>query len=134
MIALQLSALGDPGEPDETAAALSRLLAVTEVNLERRAQLEHALTSRIAIEQAKGIIAERYDLDVEDAFQLIRRASRQYRIKLHDLVARIRPGVETPPELEAVRLAGAGASNKARGGGSNGGPDHGKQPPVSGRE
>lgn len=87
---------------DEFAVALERLLSVTQASYERRAQLQHALDSRIAIEQAKGIVAERYGLNVEDAFAAIRQASRSNRLKLHDLVARIRPGETTPPELAAL--------------------------------
>ena len=95
------------GSADEATAALGRLLSVTQAGFERRAQLEHALRSRVAIEQAKGVVAERYGLDPEQAFELIRRAARSHRMKLHDLVATIRPGAETPPELEVV-LAAAG--------------------------
>lgn len=84
---------------DESAVAIERLLAVTEANLERRAQLQRALDSRVAIEQAKGVIAERYGLGLEEAFDVIRRTSRANRLKLHDLVARIEPGKPTPPEL-----------------------------------
>jgi ANTAR domain len=87
---------------DEAAAALGRLLAVTEATYERRAQLEHALQSRVAIEQAKGIVAERYGLGVEEAFQLIRRAARTHRMKLRDLVGAIKPGEEFPPELAGL--------------------------------
>jgi AmiR/NasT family two-component response regulator len=86
---------------------LGRLLGVTQASFERRAQLEHALQSRIAIEQAKGIIAERYGLDPEEAFELIRRASRSHRIKLHSLVAAIEPRAETPAPLASI-LADAG--------------------------
>jgi electron transfer flavoprotein alpha subunit len=90
------------GSADEATAALGRLLSVTQATYERRAQLEHALQSRVAIEQAKGIVAERYGLGIDEAFQLIRRAARTHRIKLHDLVRAIGPDVESPPELLAV--------------------------------
>jgi len=88
------------GSADEAATAVGRLLAVTEAAYERRAQLEQALQSRVAIEQAKGVLAERYQLNVDEAFELIRRAARSNRVKLHDLVRRIRPGEPIPAELE----------------------------------
>jgi hypothetical protein len=87
------------GSSGEAAAAVGRLLAVTEAGFERRAQLEQALKSRVAIEQAKGVLAERYGLGLDEAFDVIRRAARSNRMKLHDLVAKIRPGQPTPDEL-----------------------------------
>jgi AmiR/NasT family two-component response regulator len=93
------------GTIEDASAAVARLLSVTHASFERRAQLEHALESRITIEQAKGIVAERYGLDVDEAFQLIRRAARAHRMKLYDLVQGIRPGQETPPELAALIAA-----------------------------
>jgi hypothetical protein len=90
------------GTVEEASAAVARLLAVTHATYERRAQLEHALESRVAIEQAKGIIAERYGLGVEDAFEVIRRAARHHRMKLRDLVGAVEPGQPTPPELASL--------------------------------
>jgi AmiR/NasT family two-component response regulator len=90
------------GTAEEASVAVARLLAVTHATYERRAQLEHALQSRIAIEQAKGVLAERYRLDPNDAFELIRRAARTNRMKLRDLIDAIRPGEPSPPELLAL--------------------------------
>lgn len=55
-------------------------------------QLQHALDSRIVIEQAKGIIAERQGLDTADAFQLIRKHARSHNARLHDIAAAIVDG------------------------------------------
>lgn len=84
---------------EEASVAVARLLAVTHATYERRAQLEHALQSRVAIEQAKGVIAERYGLEPDEAFERIRRAARTNRMKLRDLVDGIKPGEPTPPAL-----------------------------------
>ncbi len=86
----------------EASAAVARMLAVTQATYERRAQLEHALESRVVIEQAKGIVAERYGMSLDEAFRLIRRAARTNRMKLHDLAREIRPGEAIPRELAAV--------------------------------
>ena len=38
---------------------------------ERAEQLQHALESRIVVEQAKGMLAERYSLTPDEAYELI---------------------------------------------------------------
>jgi hypothetical protein len=48
-------------------------------------QLESALESRIVIEQAKGIVAERAGVGVDVAFQRIRRYSRDHNRRLTDV-------------------------------------------------
>lgn len=56
--------------------------------LEVAGQLESALQSRITIEQAKGIVAERCDISVDDAFGRIRSFARSGNQRLSD-VARL---------------------------------------------
>ena len=67
--------------------------------LELRAQvqqLQMALETRIVIEQAKGIIAERFELTIDDAFLLLRYAARSSRTKLHELAHLVVKNHETP--------------------------------------
>lgn len=52
-------------------------------------QLQGALDSRVLIEQAKGIIAERRKEPVNDAFETIRRYARSNQLKLRDVAAAI---------------------------------------------
>lgn len=46
------------------------------------AQLQHALHSRVTIEQSKGIIFEQASVSMSDAFTLIRSYSRDHNVKL----------------------------------------------------
>lgn len=70
---------------------------------QRVAQLQHALTSRIVIEQAKGMLAERYSLAPNDAFELLRLAARSNGIKVQALSnAVIDAPRETPHEILAL--------------------------------
>ena len=75
----------DTQTPEDFDVLLKRLLAVTGVAHERQAQLQHALDSRIVIEQAKGILSERRGITIEEAFELLRGTARSNRIKVHDL-------------------------------------------------
>jgi ANTAR domain-containing protein len=61
----------------------------TEFLVERTIQLQTALETRIVIEQAKGVLAERDGTTPDEAFEKIRREARSRRMKLHDLAAGI---------------------------------------------
>jgi len=81
---------------------ITNLLGMVESLRSENEQLQGALTSRVAIEQAKGILAERLDIGPEDAFILLRRAARSSRIKLRDLAGEVVASRETPPEIRLV--------------------------------
>ena len=71
--------------------------------LEREnAQLREALSSRIVIEQAKGVLAERFSLGIDEAFELLRSGARSSRLPIHDLAASVTTAHVTPPEIEAA--------------------------------
>jgi hypothetical protein len=71
----------------------------TEFLLERTIQLQTALDTRLVIEQAKGILAERLGIDVEEAFDVLRAAARSNSLKIHLLAADVVRSREVPPEL-----------------------------------
>jgi transcriptional regulator with GAF, ATPase, and Fis domain len=51
------------------------------------AQLQTALNSRVALEQAKGIVAEQAGVDVDDAFGLLRGYARHHNRRLGEVVS-----------------------------------------------
>ena len=64
------------------------------------AQLERALESRVVIEQAKGILAERHGVPIDRAFELMRSFARRDRRRLDDVARGV---VEHSPSV--ARLA-----------------------------
>jgi hypothetical protein len=64
--------------------------------LERVIQLETALQSRISIEQAKGMLAERLKIGVEEAFEVLRGAARGAGKRLRDLAEDVVGSAELP--------------------------------------
>jgi hypothetical protein len=95
--------------------------------LERVEQLETALDSRVVIEQAKGILAERYQVSVDSAFALLRYAARSSRTPIHELAlrvarrdgrpipARARPGGAPPLPVSGRRRAGTTRTSSTSG-------------------
>ncbi|CAM5693615.1 GAF and ANTAR domain-containing protein [Streptomyces fumanus] len=69
---------------------------------QERAQLRAALSSRIVIEQAKGILAERWDTGVDEAFAALRRYARAHRTGLSALAQRL---IDGELDSDALRRA-----------------------------
>lgn len=89
-----------PGGLDETTARVGQALVdvATISVLQERAvhhhemvteQLQTALNSRVTIEQAKGILAERHHFTPEQAFTTLRRYARSHNQRLADLASQI---------------------------------------------
>lgn len=57
-----------------------------------QSQLQRALDSRVVIEQAKGYLAQRRDLDMDAAFSLIRSHARSTRTRLGEVAAQVIAG------------------------------------------
>ncbi len=93
----------EPGALDDSDLIAARALAdvATIAILQQRrifdadtvnGQLNHALTSRIIIEQAKGLIAGRETLDMSDAFDRLRTYARNHNRRLHDIASSVVDG------------------------------------------
>ncbi|WP_432496143.1 GAF and ANTAR domain-containing protein [Kineococcus gypseus] len=92
------------GALDEVEAAVVRAMAalgaVGFTQLERVAagrrvqeQLQRALDSRVVLEQAKGVLAERHRVSPDEAFERLRAAARTGRRPLHDVAREVVGGV-----------------------------------------
>ena len=67
-------------------------------------QLNHALNSRIVIEQAKGIVAQREGLNMEQAFSTLRKHARDHNLRLVDVAHDIIDGTLAASALGPPRL------------------------------
>ncbi|HEV7648810.1 MAG TPA: ANTAR domain-containing protein [Actinophytocola sp.] len=94
---------GTPGTLDRVTARIARAMAdlatigLAQVRALRRqtdvaAQLQHALTSRVVIEQAKGVTGERLGLGMDDAFDLLRRYARSRNLRITELAGTVVDG------------------------------------------
>jgi GAF domain-containing protein len=105
----------EPGVMDEAdiAAAQAFTDVATIAILQHRAtleaqvlneQLSHALNSRIVIEQAKGVLAERAGLDMEQAFARLRNHARNHNLRLVDVAHDVISGALPTESLDLPRL------------------------------
>jgi len=70
-------------------------------------QLQAALSSRVVIEQAKGIISEHRQVPVDDAFKLLRSHARDTRRSIHELAREVADGRVIPGLLPRRKSAAA---------------------------
>src|SRR3954454_18933985 len=75
--------------------------------LKRVEELQEALESRIVIEQAKGVLRERFGWDVDEAFEILRYAARSSRTKIHELAQTVVDSDETPQAIVVALARGA---------------------------
>jgi AmiR/NasT family two-component response regulator len=82
----------DIGVAEALATVATSCLAVSgELKAARQLaqQLQDALNSRIVIEQAKGVIAEKREVNMDTAFSLLRETARSAQVRLVDLASSV---------------------------------------------
>ncbi|HEY7324978.1 MAG TPA: ANTAR domain-containing protein [Streptosporangiaceae bacterium] len=92
-----------PGDQAATAGEAGKLRATI-------SQLEHALATRIRVEQAIGVLAERHRIKPREAFEQLRDAARSRGRKVIDIAGDVvasasNPLLQLPDELSRPRSA-----------------------------
>ena len=87
-------AVADRRDAEQRVVEVERLLVASE---ELAEQLQHALDTRIVIEQAKGFLVARHGVTPDEAFEALRRYARRNRVTLRDVAADVVTGT---PHLE----------------------------------
>ena len=93
----------DGPELARLVSEIDKLTRYADAQEKRATQLQSALDSRVAIEQAVGMLAERFDVSVAHAYDLLRRAARDSRRELRSLAAEVTRGRVSPDEVTAAR-------------------------------
>jgi transcriptional regulator with GAF, ATPase, and Fis domain len=55
-------------------------------------QLQQALNTRLIIEQAKGVLATQREIDIDEAFRLLRKHAREHNTRIHDVARAVIDG------------------------------------------
>jgi GAF domain-containing protein len=76
-------------DDDAVAHILARHASVAVASARQEASLWQAIDARKLIGQAQGILMERFDIDGDQAFAVLRRYSQDYNIKLRDVAQRL---------------------------------------------
>ncbi|MGQ0432748.1 MAG: GAF domain-containing protein [Microthrixaceae bacterium] len=65
-------------------------------------QLNNALNTRVVIEQAKGMVAERRGLELEESFRVLRNHARNHNLRLADVASAVVDGSLAPGALDGL--------------------------------
>src|SRR6266542_2991573 len=87
---------------------------IAALEAERTSQLEHALTHRVVVEQAKGVLMGREDLGVDEAFERLRAVARSRRQPVEELAREVVAGRPLPPVARSTRQRPRGGSGAPR--------------------
>lgn len=82
--------------------------------VELAGQLQQALNSRIVIEQAKGVVAERLRVGMDEAFDRMRGYARGNRRRLGEVAVNLIDGSLDVSALSEERLGGQSAKHRQR--------------------
>jgi AmiR/NasT family two-component response regulator len=96
-------AVDDSAERARLTEEIERLTHYADAQERKVNELQHALESRVVIEQAVGMLAERFELTVADAFELLRRAARESRTELRTIARELTVSRATPGAIAAAR-------------------------------
>jgi GAF domain-containing protein len=78
-------------------------------------QFQHALNSRVAIEQAKGVLSERAGITMDEAFARLRAHARGHNFKLSSLAASLVDRSLPPAQLSEITQSAPGRTPGHRG-------------------
>ena len=93
--------------PAQVAAEMERLVVYADAQERKVSQLQAALDSRVVIEQAIGMLAERFVLPFAEAFEVIRAAARNSRREVRAVAEELRLSRETPLAITEILPTGA---------------------------
>jgi hypothetical protein len=93
--------------PAQIEAEMERLVVYADAQERKVSQLQAALDARVVIEQAIGILAERFVLPFADAFEVLRAAARNSRREVRVVAEELRATRETPLGISEVLPPGA---------------------------
>jgi hypothetical protein len=88
--------------PAQIEAEMERLVFYADAQERKVNQLQIALDARVVIEQAIGILAERFVLPFADAFEVLRAAARNSRREVRAVAEELRASPETPLSISEV--------------------------------